>query len=163
MTKPSPFRETDDEARSLAKRLLGSERHAALAVLEPDRGHPQVTRIALAPAPDGQPLTLISDLSGHTRALKANRNASLLVGSPGDKGDPLTWPRITLAVTASFIDRDHPDHGALRAAVLEHQPKAALYIDFADFNIVRFNVEAADLNGGFGKAYHLTPADLGLA
>ena len=49
---------------------------------------------------------------------------------------------------------------ALRAHYLATHPKAKLYIDFADFNFVGFEVEAGHLNGGFGKAFRLTPADL---
>ena len=51
----------------------------------------------------------------------------------------------------------------LRAHYLTHQPKAKLYIDFGDFSLVRLRVTKAHLNGGFGKAFILTPEDLGMA
>lgn len=158
--KPDPIRPTDDEARVLARSLLDNARFAALGVLDPDTGAPMVTRIALARGPDGAPLTLISDLSAHTRALRADPRASLLVGEPGPRGDPLTHPRLTLQGRAAFVDRAGPDHAGLRRTYLEQNPKAQLYIDFADFTLVRLDIAEAHLNGGFGKAYRLTAADL---
>ena len=158
--KIDPIRPADEAARNVAQGLLAEAKFAALAVFDAETGAPMVTRVGFAVSETGEPLTLISDLSTHTHALRANPAASLLVGEPGTKGDPLTHPRLTLQCRAEFVERDHPDHPALRARYLAHQPKAKLYIDFGDFRIVRFKVEAAHLNGGFGKAYRLTAADL---
>jgi putative heme iron utilization protein len=157
MTEPAkdPIRPTDDEARGIARGLLSAARHAALGVIDPVTGAPMVTRIALVPGPDGVPLTLISTLSAHTAALAANPACSLLVGEPGPKGDPLAHPRLTVQARAEPADK-----AALRAHVLSLQPKATLYYDFGDFGLVRFVPVAAHLNGGFGKAYRLAPADI---
>ncbi|RMD89447.1 MAG: pyridoxamine 5-phosphate oxidase, partial [Alphaproteobacteria bacterium] len=59
--------------------------------------------------------------------------------------------------------RSDPDHARLRALWLAAHPKAALYVDFADFGFIRFEVAGALLNGGFGKAWRLSAADLGLS
>lgn len=150
-----PIRPTDDEARALAHRLLDNARFAALAVLDPDSGTPVVTRIALVPGPDGTPLTLISTLSSHTAALAANPACSLLIGEPGAKGDPLTHPRLTLQARAEPADKS-----GLRDHYLRHYPKAQLYFDFTDFQLTRLVPRNALLNGGFGKAFRLTAADL---
>ncbi|MEM1353022.1 MAG: pyridoxamine 5'-phosphate oxidase family protein [Pseudomonadota bacterium] len=158
MTKRDPFRPVDAEARALARQLIDAARFAAIAVLE--RGAPAVTRIAFATCPDGAPLSLISELSSHTQALEADPTCSLLVGEPGEKGDPLTHPRLTLMARARFVPRASTEHETLRSVYLSQNPKAQLYIDFADFHLVRFDVTAALLNGGFGKAYKLTPEDL---
>lgn len=162
MPEINPIRETDAEARALGHRLLDEARFGALAVCEPSTGVPHVTRIAVARTPDGQPLTLISDLSTHTKALKADPVCSLLVGEPGDRGDPLTHPRMTLVCTATFTSHGDPGYAPLRSHYLQTHPKAKLYIDFADFSFATLQVTRADLNGGFGKAFQLTPADLGL-
>lgn len=156
------LRPPDDEARALARRLLSGARHGALGVLDPASGAPLVTRVALVPGPDGTPLTLVSDLAAHTAALRADPRASLLVGEPGARGDPLAHPRLTLALRAAFVAPDDTARPTLRAAFLAGQPKAKLYIDFADFHLVRLAVLSAALNGGFGRAFALTPADLGL-
>lgn len=160
--KIDPIRDTDDEARALGRSLLATARFGALGVRAPDSGAPQVTRIAVAQAPDGQPLTLISALSSHTVALRADPVCSLLLGEPGPKGDPLTHPRITLACRADFTEHGTADYARLRDHYLRTHPKAQLYIDFTDFAFATLRVEGAALNGGFGKAYALTPADLGL-
>lgn len=156
----SPIRPTDDKARQLAKTLLASNRHAALGVLHPDTGHPFVSRAALGLAPGGLPMTLISTLALHTRALQANPACSLLVGEPPSKGDPLAFPRLSLMARANFVDNRSAMHQTLRSFYLDTHPKAKLYIDFADFCFVLFDVKSAALNGGFGEAYDLTSDDL---
>lgn len=155
----NPIRPTDDDARALAGTLLQSARTAALAVLTPD-GAPLVTRIAFGSAPDGQPLTLVSDLSAHTTALRSDPRCSLLVGESDGKGDPLNQPRLTLEATARFLDRTTLQHEKMVAHYLRDHPKAKLYIGFADFSFVLFNIKIGHLNGGFGKAFTLSAADL---
>lgn len=158
--KIDPIRETDDDARALARDLIGAARIAAIAVIEPETGAPFVSRIAFGLGPDAEPMTLVSDLALHARALRADPRAALLIGEPGAKGDPLTHPRLTLRTTARFLDPAPAERARLRGAWLRHHPKAALYIDFADFRFVRFEVESGHLNGGFAKAYALGQNDL---
>lgn len=162
MPEINPIRETTDEARALGRALLRKARHGALAVRERDTGVPHVTRVAVGIDPDGRPLTLVSDLSSHTVALQADPVCSLLVGEPGDRGDPLTHPRMTLVCRARFTRQGGPGHAQLRDRWLEQHPKSRLYIDFADFSFATLSVSRADLNGGFGKAFMLAPSDLGL-
>ncbi|KAB6718131.1 MULTISPECIES: pyridoxamine 5-phosphate oxidase [Roseobacteraceae] len=157
---PSPFRDTDDAARRLAQDVIGAARLAALAVLDPTTGAPHVTRIAFGLAQDGTWMTLISELSAHTQALRTDIRAGLLLGEAPSKGDPLAFPRLSVCVDAHFVSRDDLRHRDLRAAWLGHHPKSALYVDFADFSFVTFTPLSADLNGGFGKAYRLSAADL---
>ncbi len=156
---PSPIRPTNDEARQIARDLIKHAHFGSLAVLHPDTSLPHVTRIAIGTNLSGKPLTLISDLAFHTAALRQNPNCSLLLGEPGAKGDPLTHPRITLLCKARFLSRSAPDHIQIRAHYLTHQPKAKLYVDFADFNFTLFEIQSASLNGGFGKAYSLSAKD----
>lgn len=154
-----PLRPTDAEARALARALIESARHGALATVHPDSGLPHVTRIAVGTDPEGTPLTLVSSLSLHTRALRAEPRACLLLGEPAPRGDPLTHPRLSLDVTARFV-HDRDEHARLRGHWLDAHPKAKLYVDFADFAFARLQPRGAALNGGFGKAYVLTAADL---
>jgi len=106
-------------------------------------------------AHQGAPLILISTLSVHTKALQANPACSLLIGEPGPKGDPLTHPRMTLICKAEAADK--AIHKKMWLAAI---PKAKLYYDFGDFIMFRLAPTAIHLNGGFGKAYQLTPEDL---
>jgi hypothetical protein len=157
----SPIRPTDAGARSLARDLIDGARHGALGVIDPATGFPMVTRVAVGTDLSGAPVTFISTLSGHTRALAADPRASLLLGEPGAKGDPLTHPRLTLVAQAERVD-DAASHAALAERWLRDHPKAKLYIGFSDFAFWRFQVKAAHLNGGFGRAFVLTSQDLGL-
>ncbi len=155
-----PIRPTDAEARALACDLIQTARFGALAVTDGD-GLPMVTRIASVPGLDGLPLSLVSDLSAHTQALKSNPACALMLGEPGDKGDPLTHPRLSLQATASFIRHGDPAHADTAAHYLSLYPKAKLYIGFGDFSFLHFTVTRAFLNGGFGKAFVLSADDLG--
>lgn len=156
----NPIRDTTPEAIAQVQRLIQDARFCALAVEHPDTKTPHVTRIALGTTPNGQPMTLISDLSVHTTALRKNAACGLLIGEPEDKGDPLTHPRVSIQATASFISRADAIQKGLRDHYLTTHPKSKLYIDFADFNFVTFTIQSADLNGGFGKAFALHAADL---
>lgn len=149
-----PTRPTDNEARALARRLIDEATYAALGVV--DAGRPMVTRVAVATDEAGIPITLISDLSQHTKCLRENPEVSLLLGEPGPRGDPLNHPRLTLSAIASFADKSTK----LVDRYLAHQPKAKLYIGFADFHIVRLTPTGGHLNGGFGKAFRLSARDL---
>ncbi|EUB96904.1 hypothetical protein PMI07_001238 [Rhizobium sp. CF080] len=157
--KPQVLRDTDDEARRLARTLLRGARYMALAVLDPETGFPSASRALTGTDVDGVPVILVSSLSGHTKALVADPRCSLLAGEPG-KGDPLAHPRITVQCLAESVARDTPEHARIRQRFLERHPKAALYADFGDFRFFRITPVAASLNGGFGRAYMLTGSDL---
>ena len=152
----NPINPTDDTARELARTLIKGARYGAIGVYNPETDHPHVSRIAIGIDEYYQPISLISDLSLHTKALSKNPICSLLLGEPEDKGDPLTHPRISLTCRAHPVPKRE-----LRDTFLKSHPKAKLYIDFADFNFVRFEIISADLNGGFGKAFHMKASDFG--
>jgi len=152
--RTNPIRPTDDQARGLAKAILHSARFGGLGVIRPVTGMPYVSRIATV-AWDGVPHILISTLSLHTKALQADQRCSILLGEPEPKGDPLTHPRITIMGVAEQVDKSAVKHAWLSAI-----PKSKLYYDFADFQMWRIVATDIHLNGGFGKAFHLTPDDL---
>ncbi|MEO3428202.1 HugZ family protein [Pelagibius sp. CAU 1746] len=156
--KKDPLLPVDAEARRLAKDLLRRARHGALATLDPETGGPLATRTALATDLDGAPVILTSTLSAHTQALLKDPRCSILLGEPG-KGDPLAHPRLTLIGRAGRIGPAGPRERLKRRYLARH-PKAGLYVDFPDFSFWRLEVARASLNGGFGRAYAMTPADL---
>jgi len=108
------IRDTDEEARRLARRLIRGARFGAIGVLEPGSGFPFTSRVLTGTDVDGTPVILVSALSVHTSALVADPRASLLFGEPG-KGDPLAHPRITMRTRAEKVARDDPEHARLRA------------------------------------------------
>ena len=157
----SPIRPTDNAARGLARDLMQEARFAALAVTDAT-GCPSVSRVAFGLSPAGAPISLVSTLSAHTEALIARPDCALLVGAPSDKGDPLTHPRLTLQGQAEILPNDTSAHKEMAAHYLRVHPKAKLYVGFGDFHFLQFTITRAFLNGGFGKAFTLSPADLGL-
>lgn len=158
--KPSVLRETDDEARKLARELLRSARSAAIAVVEPEsNGFPFVSRVLVSIDTDGTPVILVSALSTHTQALSADIRCSLLTGEIG-KGDPLAHARLTVQCEAAKVERDSAAHTRIRQRFIRRHPKAELYVDFPDFAFFRLTPLRASLNGGFGRAYVLTGEDL---
>ncbi|MDO9414867.1 HugZ family pyridoxamine 5'-phosphate oxidase [Pararhizobium sp.] len=160
--KPQVLRDTDDDARTLARTLLRGARSAAMGVIDPQNGFPSVSRVLLGIDTDGVPVILVSALSSHTAALEADSRASLLTGEIG-KGDPLAHARLTLHCNAEKVARDTPDHARIRERFVRRQPKSKLYVDFPDFAFFRLNPVRASLNGGFGKAYALEAADFLIA
>lgn len=158
--KPDPVAPADDEARALSHRLMAEADHAALAFALPDDGSPGISRIAFGLCPQGLPLTLVSALAPHSAGLRANAACSVMVGDVGARGDPLTHPRLMLRARAVFVVPDSPERAMLRDHWLKGHPKAALYIDFADFAFVRLMPVSALLNAGFARAFRLTPEDL---
>ncbi|MET3611810.1 putative heme iron utilization protein [Rhizobium aquaticum] len=159
--KPKVLRDTDDQARQQARDLIVTARFAAIAVIDPETGYPNSSRVLTATDCASRPVILVSRLAAHTKALLANPRCSLLFGEPG-KGDPLAWPRISLQCDALPVVADDPERAHLRTRFLRRHPKAALYVDFPDFLFLRLCPVSASLNGGFGRAYALAGEDFNL-
>ena len=154
-----PVQPANDDARDLVRRLL-TLGHAALAWQDPDTGTPGISRIAFARDPEAGLLTLVSGLAPHFRALRDRPDCALMLGEVGDKGDPLTHPRLMIRAQAAFVAPDDPTRPGLRDRWLARNPKAQVYIDLPDFAFVRLRPTSALLNGGFARAFHVAPEDL---
>jgi len=154
-----PIRETNDEAIALASKLITETRYAAIGVKEINTDIPLVSRIAVAYSHGTGLFFCASDLSVHSKCLKEDAACSLLLGEPG-KGDGLAYPRITVIGKAHRLPNDTDQRPLLRETFLKIHSKAELYIDFADFGFYPVEIERAQLNGGFGKAFHLTQQEL---
>ncbi|SJZ82878.1 HugZ family protein [Consotaella salsifontis] len=161
MTNPPDdvLRSLDDDARLMAQILLRTARHASLATVEPETGYPMASRVAVATDADGAPTLLVSSLAPHTAALANDSRCSLLFGEPG-KGDPLAHPRLTVSGRAELLASGDPRHARVRRRFLSRHRKSTTYADFGDFSFVAIAIERARLNGGFARAYALSPDDL---
>jgi putative heme iron utilization protein len=150
----TPLMENSFDGVALARRLLRAIPVGALATLAKDTLYPFATLTSAATCSDGAPLLLLSGLAHHTKNLRADARASLLLAESG-KGDPLAHPRLTV------VGRMEPivDVQA-RERFLRRHPKASLYADFADFGFWRLAPEAAHLNGGFARAADYTWAEM---
>jgi heme iron utilization protein len=157
--RPDPVQPANDDAKTLVRKLLTLD-HAALAWEDPDTGTPGISRIAFARDPEAGLLTLVSGLAPHFRALRDRPDCALMLGDVGDKGDPMTHPRLMIRARAGFIAPDDPARPGIRARWLMRNPKATVYIDLPDFAFVRLTPTSALLNGGFARAFHIAPEDL---
>ena len=100
-------------------------------------------------------LLLLSELSEHTRHLRAEPRCSLLVCGPAAGANPQTAPRLTITGLAA------PDADpALKARFLAVHPYASLYAGFGDFALWRMTPQAGLFVGGFGRAMRLRAARL---
>ena len=140
------------DPRRAARRLLREGRGAALATLD-EAGAPYASLVAVATGADGAPLILISELAVHTRNLRRDPRASLLIDRRGTS-DPTAGSRVSLG--GAMEETDAPE---ARRRFLARHP-GAFYADFKDFRFWRMRLERAHLVAGFGRIVDIAPADL---
>jgi putative heme iron utilization protein len=146
--------EPDNEAPAwTARKLLRAARVGTLATSV--AGQPFASLVTPACAPDLSVLLLLSDLSEHTRHLRAEPRCGLLVAGPAAEQNPQTAPRVTVTGLAEPID-----DATLKARWLAVHPYASLYADFGDFHLWRLRPLGALFVGGFARATRLKQADL---
>lgn len=135
-----------------ARTLLELATHGALGTLA--EGHPYTSLVTVA-AHQGQPVLLLSDLAEHTRNLRADPRASLLVWEEGAL-DPLATGRVTLLGQLLEDDSGRDDF-------LARHPEAERYASFKDFHWFRLAVESARYVGGFGRMSWVSGEEYGSA
>jgi len=136
-----------------ARKLLRAARAGTLATAA--QGQPFASLVTPACAPDLSLLMLLSDLSEHTRHLRAEPRCAVLVAAGAETVNPQTAPRVTVTGQAEPVD-----DAALKARWLATHPYAAMYAGFGDFHLWRVRPLAALFVGGFGRAARLKQADL---
>jgi len=133
--------------------LLLQARVATLATVVD--GAPYAALVTPAVDADGSVLLLLSDLSAHTRHLRANPACALLIAGAPTDANPQTAPRVSLRATAQLEAAP-----AARARYLHVHPYAEFYSGFADFNFWRLISNHAHFVGGFAAAAELEIAAL---
>jgi putative heme iron utilization protein len=141
-----------------ARKLLRAARSGTLATVA-DGGQPFASLVTPACAPDLSVLLLLSNLSEHTRHLRAEPRCSILVSGAAEGINPQTAPRVTVTGVAEVVPEGVDDQ-ALKARYLAVHPYAALYVDFGDFHLWRIRPMAALFVGGFARAVRLRAAEL---
>jgi putative heme iron utilization protein len=136
-----------------ARRLLRAARVGTLASAA--EGQPFASLVTPACSPDLSLLLLLSDLSEHTRHLRAEPRCSVLVTGTPEGANPQTAPRVTVTGLAERIV-----DAALKARYLAVHPYAAQYADFGDFALWRVRPLGGLYVGGFARAARLRAADL---
>ncbi len=143
-----------EEVRSLVAR----ERDGMLATLSKKvEGWPfgSVTPYALAAS--GEPIILISELAEHTRNLRADARASLLV-SDSTAADPQAAARATLL--GYCIPVPAPFQADARRRYLDRLPASESYFGVHDFSLFQIKVRAVRFIGGFGEIYWVDGAEV---
>jgi putative heme iron utilization protein len=109
-------------------------------------------------AMDGpSPVFFISELAEHTKNLRADARASLLVAESGE-GDPLARGRVTLLGRARVLSAGS-ERDRAKDTYLSAHPNAAYYIDYSDFAFWSLDVESVRYIGGYGRMSWVDVAD----
>jgi putative heme iron utilization protein len=133
-----------DYARTLAK----ASKQGVLATLDKEDGTPYASIVELLPLDDGSFVFFCSSMAEHTKNMRRDPRASLLIADGFGKGYALALSR------ATFIGKIQPANDqkdTYRQPYLEIHPEAAAYIDFPDFAFFRLHVERVRYIGGFGR------------
>jgi len=140
-----------------ARRVLRAADRATLAtaLADPTGDWPYASLVLVAFASDASPLLLISDLAEHTKNLKRNQRASLMVDATAGLADPLTGARLTVVGEVARSG----DERLLERYAARH-PAAAVYRDFHDFALYRMIPRRAHLVAGFGRIHWIDAAAL---
>lgn len=138
-----------------ARQLLRSAMYASLATLDEATGTPYASLVQVATEPDATPVLLISNLARHTRNLRADPRASLLLDRRELGGDSLTTHRITV------MGRAHPTVTPFgRSRFLQRHPSARQFAGFADFGFWSLRVDTAHSIAGFGRIQEIRGAEI---
>jgi putative heme iron utilization protein len=134
--------------------LLQRERNAALCTISNKlAGWPfgSISPYALTGA--GEPVILISEIAEHTRNLRADARASLLVQDSNALDDPQAGARVTLMGYAVPVPKPYLDDASGR--YLRLFPNSASFFDAHDFSLFQIKVSKVRFIGGFGEIYWL--------
>ncbi len=131
-----------------ARRLIRSQDRASLATTLAGDGTPYASLVLYATLPDATPVLLLSALAEHTKNLKADPRASLLVDGTAGLADPLTGARVTLVGRLEEVGA-----ADAQARYLARHPSAETYVGFGDFRFYALRMARAHLVAGFGRIH----------
>jgi heme iron utilization protein len=138
-----------------ARTLVAYTTTGSLATMAADEaGYPFGSVVSYALDGQGRPLLCLSDIAEHTRNLKRDPKASLLVTEPPNTGtDQLALGRVTLIGEITAVPADEiADASAVYRTAHPH----AYYTDFDDFVFYRMDVRGIRYVGGFGHMSWVT-------
>jgi putative heme iron utilization protein len=150
--EPGPGSDLAERVRALLERA-GAGALATLSLRHP--GHPFASLVPFALDARARPLFLLSGLALHTRHLRADPRASLLVGDPDQPADAQAAARATLVGEVRALDG--PEAEAARAAYLARHPAAGAWAGLADFAVYRLEPREVYLVAGFGVMGWVAP------
>lgn len=134
--------------------IIEAERNGVLSTLSKRlRGWPFGSITPFTPSAAGEPLILISEIAEHTRNLRQDARASLLVQDSRALEDPQAGARVTLIGYAAPVAGPYLEDAQRR--YLRQFPNSAGYFEAHDFSLFRILVTDVRYIGGFGDIYWL--------
>lgn len=126
-----------------ARNLVTNCKHGVLSTLSSE-GFPYASLVEVAPNAEYDLLLLLSDLAEHSKNIKLNPRASMLLAED--------FSALSLAkARACLIGQIQPADQGLLEVYLQHQPQAERYRSFADFKLYHLRIEKTYVVAGFGK------------
>ena len=144
-----------NDLAATASQLLDRNRTGSLATLSvKHEGFPFASQSPYAviqnqngqPGQLGLPIFLFSDLSVHSKNLRKNPKATLLIQSGGD----MQQGRVSLMGTVELINESLIEQA--RQSYLARHPEAQQWISFGDFRFYAMSIVDCYVVAGFGNA-----------
>jgi putative heme iron utilization protein len=145
-----------ERARTLMH-IGGASSLSTMSVKHP--GYPFGSVMPYAIDDSGNPIVLISQMAMHTKNLRADPRATLLVAE--QSGSPLGPARIS--VMGDFTLVKQTDEESVAAPYLAAHPESRQWAGFGDFGFYRMTVKDVYLVGGFGVMGWVTATDYAAA
>ncbi len=157
---PTTTQQTETTPADDVRRFLLENHTGVLGTVHADErqaGYPFLSVVPFALDAQGRPLLQLAGIAQHTRNVKADTRASLLVQEPGLEGDPQRGWRITLLGRIAPVEAAEQEEALARFA--ERVPAAIDYLKQHDFGLYRLTTERVRYIGGFGKIYWVNGDD----
>lgn len=137
-----------DDLLVTAHQLLTNQKFGTLATQSLKRpGFPYCSVMPYAVSPTGALLFLISSLATHTRNLKTNPNASILVTEPSST--PLKVGRVTLLGKTERVEDSEQE--MVQSIYKKAHPNSQQWGGFHDFRFYQLTVMDVYVVAGFGS------------
>jgi putative heme iron utilization protein len=134
--------------------LYARERNGMLCTLSKKMaGWPFGSITPYAVAAGGEPVILISEIAEHTRNLREDARASLLIQDSQALDDPQAAARVTLMGYAMPVPAPYVEDA--RRRYLDLFPGSASYFQIHDFTLFQIKVSRVRFIGGFGEIHWL--------
>lgn len=157
MASSSPGGTPRSERADAVRRLLFEGRFGVLSTISTKpEGYPFGSLVPFAQGGHGEPILLLSALAQHTRNLKADPRACLLVAASG-ADDPQQAPRAALIGRAVEVGGAEAEDG--RARFLQRHAKAGAFFAL-DFGLWRLDITEVRFVGGFAQAAWISGSEV---
>ena len=153
---PPPATENEPTLAERARTLMHLGGASSLATMsQKHSGYPFGSVMPYATEENGNPIFLISQMAMHTKNLKAEPRATLLVAE--QSASPLGAARISLMGDVHEITDAERDSAS--EAYLTRHPESQQWVRFGDFGFYRLIVKDIYFVGGFGVMGWVTATD----